>query len=475
MPIPRENASYVCHKCTGDGFLASDVKKQGDRRKCTYCGEMAEALTLSCIADRIHEVLGDHFILTSDQPFAFANASGNPSEYPVTTLIAEIAMVSEEIAADITKELSESHTYRQVTQGGDDPYGPSAEYEVKGASDWGYRAWEAFRNEIGSRARFFNSQAEETLSDIFGNLYAHTTFRNRPILCEFGPQHEDQFVWRARIALSTMELETILKCPASQVGPPPSSSAKPGRMNAQGISVFYGATDVDTCIAEVRAPVGSRVVLARFRFLRNVRLLDLEALRWVYYGGSHFNPNYEEDCGRAEFLGSLVGEMSKPVMPEDESTEYVITQAVAEYLASRVAPRLDGILYPSSQTGGNGRNLLLFNSSSGVEPDLVDPNADVKVYISAVCQEAWQGPIVVSEIVPQGSEDKSRHTEPCKGRTDLIRTLTGFDQSPATRSDEPTLSIDLESVAVLKIGGVQYDYTCQSVIRQTTSGPLPAV
>ena len=39
-------------------------------------------------------------------------------------------------------------------------------------------------------------------------------------------------------------------------------------LNAEGIPVFYGALEKDTCVSEVRAPVGSNVVLARFRLLR---------------------------------------------------------------------------------------------------------------------------------------------------------------------------------------------------------------
>ena len=39
-------------------------------------------------------------------------------------------------------------------------------------------------------------------------------------------------------------------------------------MNAQGIAVFYGAGDVETALAEVRPPVGSRVVTAEFEIIR---------------------------------------------------------------------------------------------------------------------------------------------------------------------------------------------------------------
>ena len=46
-----------------------------------------------------------------------------------------------------------------------------------------------------------------------------------------------------------------------------------GRMNAAGISVFYGATDDETAIAGVRPPVGSWVATATFEVIRPLRLL----------------------------------------------------------------------------------------------------------------------------------------------------------------------------------------------------------
>src|SRR3954470_5589142 len=67
--------------------------------------------------------------------------------------------------------------------------------------------------------------------------------------------------------------------PDLEVGPPPPARAMAGRMNARGISVFYGALEAATAVAEVRPPVGSKVLVVRFEILRPVRLLDVEALR----------------------------------------------------------------------------------------------------------------------------------------------------------------------------------------------------
>ena len=129
-------------------------------------------------------------------------------------------------------------------------------------------------------------------------------------------------------------------------------------MNAEGIPVFYGALDERTCVAEIRAPVGSYVVLGEFELLARVSILDLTALSIPYSGVSHFDPDYTEVRSREKFLLEWVQEISRPVIPQEEAREYLASQVVADYLANRVDPRLDGMIFNSSQTGGAGRNLV---------------------------------------------------------------------------------------------------------------------
>ena len=133
-------------------------------------------------------------------------------------------------------------------------------------------------------------------------------------------------------------------------------------MNAEGIPVFYGALDEPTCVAEIRPPVGSYVVLGKFELLARVRILDLTALSTAASELSYFDSNYTEVRSREKFLREWVKEISRPVIPQEEAREYLASQVVADYLANRVEPRLDGMIFNSSQTGGTGRNL---NQSQG--------------------------------------------------------------------------------------------------------------
>ncbi len=197
-------------------------------------------------------------------------------------VISEIARLPEEIAKDLTGLLSGRYRYLAMSEGRDNPYDGEAIYEERSPDDSNYRyGWKSFCNEITYQERFFPESAEPILDEIFGNLNALQTYGGTPVIRLVAPKSEDFSIWRARTAQSDEELIAILKCPAQQLGPPPSSFAEAGRMNAKGISVFYGALDKSTCVSEVRPPVGSHVVLGKFQLLRPVRLLDLGALSRV--------------------------------------------------------------------------------------------------------------------------------------------------------------------------------------------------
>ena len=472
---------HVCHECIGDQFLASEVKVKYTSTQCAYCGETRQAIALENLAERTHDVLQEHFELTPDYPnevFEHMEARegrwerrGELAKY----IIAEIAGLDEEVADDVTALLFDQHRgHWAVREGSEDLYSDDAMYEERGPNDVGFHnTWAELRREIRSRSRFFSTKSEEMLFFIFGDISAHTATDDKPVVREIGPGDPDASVWRARAALSAEELKAILKSPASELSSPPSRLAKPGRMNAQGIPVFYGAMDQRTCISEVRAPVGAHVVLGRFDLLRSVRLLDLDALSNVYAGGSCFDPNYSEQEGRVEFFRYLVSEISRPVMPQDEALEYLPTQAVAEYLAHKVNQRMDGILFLSSQTGGDGRNVVLFNHARGVEPHDLPKGTSVEVQLprnGLDDSDDWFGGILVTETVPSSLSEGESATANVEGLPGPIRILMEDDPEKPEDEGETTLRLDVESLEVLVMTRVTYTSKELSVSRHRQTG-----
>ena len=73
-------------------------------------------------------------------------------------------------------------------------------------------------------------------------------------------------------------------------------------------------------------------MVGEFALLRHLNLLDLNALQSVFIEGSVFDSEYLRRLERAKFLKGVSRRMSRPVMPDDQPLEYLITQSVSDYL-----------------------------------------------------------------------------------------------------------------------------------------------
>ncbi len=408
MIVIDEEQLSICHECVGDEFLKTEIRSHGKRGKCSYCQKSRKVVQLPWLAKNIHSAIEEHFYLTSNEPtpLQYALLSDKESNYvwerpglEVNYLIQDIAEVNQTVANDIQKYLS-------FYFGGDpkdfeeNPYGDEACYEEHPPDIYGFKeSWNFFCQEIKYRSRFFNQFAEQILDELFSNLDSLKTFDGKSVVRIAGPTTENPYIFRARVSQTSNSLDQILKNPVKELAAAPPKYAKHGRMNAQGISVFYGATDAETCIAEVRPPVGSHVVVGRFQIIRNIRLLDLNILSEIYVKGSYFDPEFKGRKGHAGFLQHLVGELTKPVMPEGEISEYLPTQIVAEYLAEKVKPRLDGIIFGSSQAQNQEQNIILFHNSCAVEQYILPTGTAVSINYGWSTEDDYDDSITVREEV----------------------------------------------------------------------------
>lgn len=86
------------------------------------------------------------------------------------------------------------------------------------------------------------------------------------------------------------------------------------------------------------------------------------------------------------FLRRLSKLMSNPVMPDDEPMDYLITQAIADYLATESKITFDGIMYPSVQVNNEHINVVLFYKSAKVFPI----TSTLKVDLGTYTDEGWE-------------------------------------------------------------------------------------
>jgi hypothetical protein len=166
----------------------------------------------------------------------------------------------------------------------------------------------------------------------------------------------------------------------------------------------------------------------------------------------------------------LVKEISRPIMPRDEEFEYLPTQAVSEYLASCVEPHLDGIIFHSAQTAGEGRNIVLFHHAAGVECYALPEGTQVEICVGWASEDDYDDSIAVWETVlpPKPTQKKG----PAKGLVNFEAILKRAPRDEAAGEwdedafyEEPTLKLDVQKIEVFRIKAVSYRKAKHSVFR----------
>lgn len=205
---------FICLRCVGDSFLREEIRAEGKRGDCSYCRATENVITLSNLADRIHSVLDEQFYVTPSEPEGAADSLlwkeglWERSGDPVGEIIAEISGLDEPIVEDIREYLSDIHA---DFDSGDDKYAEDTQYAEHRPDDQNFKdTWESFCQQLRWRSRFFSQYAEVDLNNIFGDLSSLGTIKGISVVRDISPSEKDRFVFRARLALSYVELENIL-------------------------------------------------------------------------------------------------------------------------------------------------------------------------------------------------------------------------------------------------------------------------
>ena len=109
-------------------------------------------------------------------------------------------------------------------------------------------------------------------------------------------------------------------------------------------------------------------------------ILDLSALRCNY--PSMFDSKFSEKLKDIKFLEKFSYEISRPILPEDENIDYIPTQAITEFISNHLEQKIDGIIYPSTQTDGLGKNVVIFNPIINSDKSQDEINKEVIIKLS---------------------------------------------------------------------------------------------
>ena len=458
-------ASRLCHRCVGEKVLKGKIKTMGRMAICSFCRKHLTTISLDQAADIFDRVFEQNFVRTEDEPTGMEYTMSKESDYQwersgedIVELLQQVGHIEPEVAESIRQLLEDKHfDFDEAAMGQEGDYAPDSRYtDRKVESEEFHSEWRSFEESLKTKSRYFSKRATLTLLTLFNGIHRSTTVGNRPVILTAGPGTRITSLFRARVFQDGGKLVRALERPDLEIGPPPPAAAIAGRMNALGISTFYGATHREVALSEVRPFVGSRVVTAKFDLLRPISLLDLEALSEVSASGSLFDDNHRYQMAKANFLQSLSQKMTAPVLPDAEIFEYLPTQVIAEYLASQVKPELDGILYPSAQTKNGKNNVVLFHESSLVEQ--LTTSDDNATFVETEIQTA-DGPEPEYWVF--------QRTAPKEEATGVTAPFAAETSQKGSLGDGriATLRIDLSSVEVHHIESVVYKHLDYQVHR----------
>ena len=455
----------ICSACVGEPFLRVEIVEKGQDAECSYCQKTGPTIGIGDLADYVDTAFEDHYERTPSEPQGIEYLLAKEGLWdrhgePVASVIGAAAQVEEDPAEHVRAVLSERHfDFDDASAGVENPFDGEAYYEDSGVRDYELQAsWRHFQQSLKTESRFFNRVAEETLNSIFEDLGSHVTQHGRPVIVNAGPGTEMASLHRARVFQSDEKLKEALKHPDVELGPPPSPVASAGRMNARGIAVFYGATDAKVALAETRPPVGSKVAVARFDIIKPLQLLDIEALRSLYVNGSIFDKTFIERLRKAKFLSTLSHSITAPVMPDDEPSEYLITQAIADYLAAQNEPALDGIIYPSVQNGGDAKNVVLFHKSARVEAIELPPGTTMWAQTNPSDEDGVYPDYGVFEEVPRHKAEVGTAVADGGSKDDpRLHLFLGNPKLGGEDVREPTLRVATDSVKVHHVSRAEYE------------------
>jgi hypothetical protein len=154
-------------------------------------------------------------------------------------------------------------------------------------------------------------------------------------------------------------------------GAPSSLKATAGRANPEKIPYLYLADNEYTSLVEIRTYLKSKVSIAKFEILEDIKLVDFSSFI-----------KFDEIRSITEAIEFIINYFfSKPVN-DTEKENYILTQYIAEYIKNK---GMDGIKYRSSLSSfGNNVTLFDINKVKAISSNVFEVN---EISYNAKCKD----------------------------------------------------------------------------------------
>lgn len=346
-------SKYVCESCIEDEHLAQVIRDHEELSACDYCGKggvenSAEPIVapLESVVDYMRYRIEKEWRDPVDElPYDGREGGYQGEVLTACELFPEIDYCPNNafLYEDLLAEFSDEHWCRRN-------YFEMRDHERM------LMGWSSFVRVIKHTRRY----TFWTMGDAYDEEHYHPD--HIPIgtlLQEIGNWMRtadlftvlplDSELWRVRV-------HDASKCIATgrDLGSPPHESAtQPNRMSPDGVSMFYGSSDLVTACLETVNPkcMERRIVTGgMFRPIRPLQILDLHEVPEV---PGFWDPNVRMRA-ILTFLHRFSREISRPIKRDGvDHLDYVPTQALTEYvryeMKTPAGNPVDGLCYSSSR------------------------------------------------------------------------------------------------------------------------------
>lgn len=433
--------SRICSECTSNRFLREHIEQNGENGVCSFheegprktvtAEELADSFATSFQEFYVPGEFGREFSGSDDDNGYEVQYGSSPRE------ILEDALQAEPEVVDAVIGILQERDDEAMPDGGDAEFGDDLNYQLRESfwSEHGF-SYEAFKARVKHIARFVDPRTRHYMDMLFENI-TEPLFdgANNPIR-EMEPGYR---IFRGRLCTNIEDARLFVAHPFRELVPPPLRRCTAGRMNGAGIRRFYGASELGTCMAELRPQPGSYIVTAQFQSRRALKMFDLTVFGEQLPAPDLFDPKATyEAYARWQFFDDLHKDMTQLVLPTDAEIDYLTTQIAAEYI-ERVL-NCDGLIYRSSQyRGDDGFNIVLFNGMSAVQGDEHSAGDPARPQDEAQSEQPSDG--LVFHVTPP-----------------RFRDIDGARGEIGSLWQEPLLELIGDTVKTVRVVSANYEY-----------------
>lgn len=331
----------VCVKCAGIS-LGRYINSHGENDKCDYCGkENRHVMTIEQIMHRLYESWKLYYSNFDDSFFPDDLRTPYYLSDIVDDELVELYDAKESFLKDL-KNIPDDNTWQKDSEYWT-PYSEALSY-----------SWRRFCDIVKTKWRYtyFLSGKDEFDPATYSPL---ETMKNIIELFQISESFITELPMKSLI-FRTRKGEVSFPLNVKELGTAPAKYSIANRFNAQGIPMFYGSLDKDTCKKEA-CGIGKYIATGVFYNSKTIKLLNLTNIPEI--------PKlYDDDFRFIPALSFLHEFVKKICAPIKDIIDYIPTQVFTEYirLQGERLFNLKGIKY-SSAKNDDGENVVLFYSN----------------------------------------------------------------------------------------------------------------